>query len=86
MCEIQQAGIQIPEQVAIVGFNDIPLAELVTPSLTTVAAPAYQMGLEAMKMLQNLILGERPKRQQSLLPTALVIRQSCGCPGGLPPC
>ena len=86
MCAIQQAGLQIPEQVAIVGFNDIPLAEMVTPSLTTVAAPAYQMGLEAMKMLQDLILGERPKRQKSLLPTALVIRQSCGCPGGLLPC
>lgn len=78
MCAFQQAGLKIPQDVAIVGFNDISLAALVTPSLTTVAAPAYQMGQEAMKMLQNLIAGKRPLHKYVLLPTSLVIRQSCG--------
>jgi DNA-binding LacI/PurR family transcriptional regulator len=79
ICALQQAGVRIPEQLAITGFNDVPLAALITPPLTTVSARAYQMGLEAMKMLQSLIAGKRPKRQQILLPTTLVIRQSCGC-------
>lgn len=78
MRAIQQAGWQVPQDLAVAGFNDIPLAALVSPPLTTVSAPAYQMGLEAMKMLQSLIAGKLPSQRQILLPTALVIRQSCG--------
>ena len=79
MQAIQQAGLQVPQDIAIIGFNDIPLAGLTTPRLTSVAAPAYQMGVEAMKMLQTLAAGRRPAHSQITLPTALVVRQSCGC-------
>lgn len=82
---IQQAGLQVPRDVALAGFNDIPLAGLVNPPLTTVSAPAAQMGLEAMKMLQSLMAGKRPLRQHLLLPTSLVIRQSCGAHPTSPP-
>ena len=78
MCAVQQAGLQIPQEIAIAGFNDIPMAALVNPPLTTVAAPAYQMGQEAMKMLQSLIAGKRPAHKSIRLPTSLIIRQSCG--------
>lgn len=78
MVAIQQAGWRIPQDMAVVGFNDISLASLVTPALTTVTAPAYQMGQEAMRMLQTLITGARPAHKHILLPTSLVIRQSCG--------
>jgi DNA-binding LacI/PurR family transcriptional regulator len=83
LCAVQQAGLQIPQEMAIAGFNDIPLAALVNPPLTTVAAPACQMGQEAMKMLQSLTAGKRPAHKKIILPTALVIRQSCGVH---PPC
>lgn len=86
MCAVQQAGLRVPQDVAIAGFNDIPLAGLVSPPLTTAAAPAYQMGLEATKMLQSLVAGKRPARKQLLLPTTLVIRQSCGAHGNVHPC
>ena len=86
MCAVQQTGLRVPQDVAIAGFNDIPVAAFVNPSLTTVAAPAYEMGLEAMKMLQNLISGKQPHQKNILLPTSLVIRQSCGKHSNLDPC
>jgi DNA-binding LacI/PurR family transcriptional regulator len=86
MCAVQQAGLQIPQEMAVVGFNDIPLAALVNPPLTTVAAPAYSMGQEAMKMLQSLIAGKRPAHRKIVLPTSLVVRQSCGAHDQLNPC
>jgi DNA-binding LacI/PurR family transcriptional regulator len=78
MQTIQQAGLQIPRQVAICGFNDIPAASMTSPPLTTVAAPAYQMGQEAMHMLQDLISGKSPRRKSVTLPVSMIIRQSCG--------
>lgn len=74
----KQAGLRIPQDLAIVGFNNIPMAAWVSPPLTTVNAPAYQMGQKAMKMLHSLVAGKRPRRKQIHLPTRLVIRQSCG--------
>lgn len=78
MQAIKAAGFRIPGDIALVGFNDIPIAALVEPQLTTVAAPTVQLGREAMKMLQTLIEGRRPPRRSITLPTSLVIRQSCG--------
>jgi DNA-binding LacI/PurR family transcriptional regulator len=74
----RQAGLRVGQDIAIAGFNDIPQAATLTPALTTVAAPAEQMGSEAMKMLQCLVSGKTPPRRHILLPTALVIRDSCG--------
>ncbi len=76
---IKEAGLRVPEEVALVGFNDIPQAEMCEPGLTTVAAPAVQMGKEAMKLLKLLISGTPPERKHVLLPVHLVLRQSCGC-------
>lgn len=78
MKAIKQAGLHIPEDIALVGFNDIPLAAMVEPSLTTIAAPAIELGREAMKMLQMLIAGKQPAPRSLILPTSLVIRESCG--------
>lgn len=71
-------GYRVPQDMALVGFNDIPLAALLDPTLTTVAAPAYQMGRTAMRMLQSLIDGKRLPQSKIILPTSLVVRQSCG--------
>jgi LacI family transcriptional regulator len=79
MQAIKQAGLRIPSDIALVGFNDIPTAALVEPALTTVAAPTVQLGREAMKMLQILITGERPAHRQLTLSPSLTIRESCGC-------
>lgn len=76
---IKEAGLRIPGDIALVGIDDIPAASLVEPQMTTVSAPSYQLGLEAMKMLRLLIEGKKPPHRQIILPTSLVIRKSCGC-------
>jgi DNA-binding LacI/PurR family transcriptional regulator len=78
MCAIKAASLRIPQDIALVGFNDIPTAGLVDPPLTTVAAPAREMGHAAMKMLQDLIASRRPSLRRVVLPVSLVVRQSCG--------
>jgi DNA-binding LacI/PurR family transcriptional regulator len=75
---VKTAGLQIPADIAVTSFNDIPTSALIEPSLTTVAAPTVQMGYKAMEMLQSLIAGKQPPQREIILPTALVVRNSCG--------
>jgi DNA-binding LacI/PurR family transcriptional regulator len=78
MAAIKGAGLRIPQDMALVGFNDIPTAALVDPPLTTVAAPAREMGVQAMRMLKDLIAGRSPAQAQVVLPVSLLVRASCG--------
>lgn len=75
---IQMDGLKVPHDIAVVGFNDIPLGAFVAPQLTTVRAPTQAMGRAAMGMLQELIAGKEPVQRRIVLSTSLVIRQSCG--------
>ncbi|MEZ4767973.1 MAG: LacI family DNA-binding transcriptional regulator [Caldilineales bacterium] len=75
---LRQAGKQVPVDVAVVGFDDVPFARLMAPSLTTVRAPIETVGEVAVHQLITLIQGGEPV-PFTLLPTELVIRQSCGC-------
>ena len=79
MRAIEERGLRVPEDVAVVGYNDIDLAALVKPALTTVAAPSYEMGVAAMTMLLDLLAGRPMKRRRVRLATRLVVRESCGC-------
>lgn len=75
---LREAGISVPEEMAVVGFDDIPLAAYVDPPLTTVRLPAYELGREAARLLLAIVeRGEAP-RQRVLLETSLVVRLSCG--------
>lgn len=78
MAATREAGLRIPQDIAITSFNNIPAAALVEPQLTTVSAPIVQLGQEAMRMLQMLIEGRQPSQPQIVLPTSLVVRHSCG--------
>lgn len=78
MQTIRESGLQIPRDVAVASFNDIDFAELAQPALTTARAPAYELGIESMKMLALLIAGRKPPKKRLTLPTSLVIRDSCG--------
>ncbi len=75
---LHQAGVRVPEQVAVVGFDDQPFAASLVPPLTTVRAPTEAVGRVAARQLLRLINGEMVERE-TLLPTGLVIRSSCGC-------
>jgi len=72
-------SLRVPDDVAIVGYNDIELASLVEPPLTTARAPAYDMGVAAMVMLQPLMLRKNVAPRRVTFDTHLVIRRSCGC-------
>ena len=72
------AGLRVPDQVSVVGFDDSNLAQHLVPALTTVDAHVEQAGYSAAKQLIQLVLrGEAEKI--TLLPTQMVFRRSCGC-------
>lgn len=75
---LTQAGKRVPEDVAVVGFDDVLFARLMTPPLTTVRAPIEMAGHQAARMLIALIQGDQVERLM-LLPTELIVRHSCGC-------
>ena len=76
---IQEAGLRIPEDIALVGFDDIPESQRVSPSLTTIHMPKHEMGIEAARKLVQII--SRPPELRDFpvkitLPTYLVQRSS----------
>lgn len=75
---VRELGLRIPEDVAVVGFDDIALAALVETPLTTIRQPMYQIGAQAMQMLLTLLAGELLPERQVVLADQLVIRKSCG--------
>ena len=75
---LNAAGMRVPQDVAVVGFDDIATARYIQPPLTTVRAPTEQVGREAVRLLLAAISGAQPPTQTVLLPVELVIRQSCG--------
>lgn len=75
---LADAGLRVPEQVAVVGFDDQDLSPFLSPPLTTVHAPTRLVGETAARQLIRLIRGETIEAE-ILLPTELVLRASCGC-------
>lgn len=75
---IRDRGLRVPDDVALVGFDDITAARFVTPTLTTVRLPTFALGWSAAETLIDLIEKNTPGQTQILLETELVIRQSCG--------
>jgi DNA-binding LacI/PurR family transcriptional regulator len=75
---LTQAGRRIPQDVALAGFDDAPIARYLRPQLTTVRAPSDHVGREAIRQLIRLI-ETGASDPLTLLPTELVVRQSCGC-------
>ena len=74
----REAGLNVPDDVAFVGFDDLPLSTAPTPLLTTIRQPIYRFGVTAVEMLIDLINnGTRPLRR-IMMSTELVIRESCG--------
>ncbi|HEX9019367.1 MAG TPA: substrate-binding domain-containing protein, partial [Anaerolineaceae bacterium] len=71
-------GIRVPEDVAVIGFDDAYLSPGVVPPLTTVHAPTREVGRTGVRVLLELL--ETGKAEDiTLLPTELVVRRSCGC-------
>jgi LacI family transcriptional regulator len=80
---LRQAGWQVPQDVALVSFDDIPIASAIEPALTTVRQPIERLGSMAVEVLLSLVESspeEEAPVSRIILPTELVIRTSCGSP------
>jgi len=77
MSVARSLGLAIPDDVSIVGFDNVPETALGDPPLTTVEQPIQQMGIDAVRLLIDLIENPTQTPAQVVLPTRLVIRQSC---------
>jgi LacI family transcriptional regulator len=78
MRAIREAGLRVPEDIALIGFDDEPFASGLFPSLSTIHVDAHGMGLQAGDLLGALIRGETEPGERRILDSQLVIRESSG--------
>lgn len=79
---IQEAGLQIPDDIALVGYDDRDFAAWIRPALTTIRMPSYEMGQAAARLLLKQFSGEELE-DATQIPGKLIIRQSCGANGNI---
>jgi LacI family repressor for deo operon, udp, cdd, tsx, nupC, and nupG len=75
---IKSSGLQVPGDIAVVGFDDIQMASILEPSLTTIAQPVFEIGVTSMNLLARLMKKEEIQKRHFVLEDKLVIRESCG--------
>jgi len=76
---LREEGLRIPQDVALVGFDDIPQGSLISPALTVVSQPAYEMGVAAAESLLSRLSGKyRGKPRDIVFDVSIIIRESCG--------
>lgn len=76
----RQSGLRVPDDLSVVGFDDLPQARWSPPPLTTVRQPLAEMGAAAADMLLQLVQGRTPDVLRVELSTSLVVRDSCAAP------
>ncbi len=79
MRALQDSGLRVPDDVSVVGFDDMPLAAYVTPALTTVQQNAQMAGEGLVEGIVALIKGEPV--ESKLMEPRLIVRESCGAKG-----
>ena len=77
---LRRAGLRVPDDVSVVGFDDVALSSAVYPALTTVAQPIAEIGHLSVRLLLQRITNPNAPRARVVLPTTLVERESCGPP------
>lgn len=76
------AGVRVPEDIALAGFDDIPIARYVSPALTTIHVPIADLGIDALDALADQLESHDTDATTTVMPVRLVVRRSCG--GALP--
>ncbi len=79
MQALREAGLRIPQDVAIIGFDDRPETVAQQPALSSVHVPLFELGYRAVEMLLRRIEGHPAPSEPVLIPTRLMPRESCGC-------
>ena len=80
MQRLLAAGVDVPGRISVTGWDDVMAARYVTPGLTTVAQPVRELGREVAVRMRGLLEDRHSAPERHVLPTRLVLRQSCGCP------
>jgi LacI family transcriptional regulator, repressor for deo operon, udp, cdd, tsx, nupC, and nupG len=75
---IRKLSLRVPDDIAVVGFDDIKIASIFEPNLTTISQPMFEIGEKAMNLLLQLIEGNELDKRQFVLEDTLIIRDSCG--------
>lgn len=75
---VRDNGFRVPEDIAIVGFDNLEMSTVVTPTLTTINQPRYEIGKKAAELLLTLMAGNEVKKKKFIMEDKLVIRESCG--------
>lgn len=75
---IRETGLRVPQDMAIVSYDDMPIAARSTPALTTVRQPTHRMGSVSVNTLIDIIQNPSANKRHIVLPVELVIRESCG--------
>ncbi len=78
MDALKDSGLSIPQDIAVVGFGDDRMSNLIEPKLTTVELPLRKMGIYGARILFDMISGEAKEERQIILRTRMRIRKSCG--------
>ena len=79
LVEIRSRGLRVPDDIAIIGYDDFGVSRITTPAMTTISVPAAEVGRRATRRLLD-ILDKRTPFRREVLPVALTVRESCGCP------
>jgi len=74
----RELGLRIPEELSVVGFDDLPVAQWIGPALTTIRQPLIEMADHATRLVLSLARGKRPHNTRIDLATSLIVRQSTG--------
>jgi LacI family transcriptional regulator len=77
-------GVRVPQEMGVVGFDDIAISRYVSPSLTTVRVDAHELGARSVRLLVSMGRAGGPFHHE-VLPSVLVVRRSCGCGEGEQP-
>jgi DNA-binding LacI/PurR family transcriptional regulator len=75
---LRDHGMRVPEDIALVGFDDLPFSRFTDPPLTSVRLPIVDLAHQAADMLFQILRGDELKCKQVILDTQLVVRESCG--------
>ena len=75
MAAARDLGVEVPQELSVLGFDNIAASLYVRPSITTVESPGHRAGEEAMRIMLMILEGKEPPRR-TVLPTQLIVRQS----------
>jgi DNA-binding LacI/PurR family transcriptional regulator len=77
---LREANLRVPEDISVVGYDDLPICQFLDPPLASVRQPSHGLGRLLIQLMVNAIENTEPFRQDMLVPTELMVRESITAP------